>query len=84
MTWQNWFTDFYPSLDHGTDELIQTLIRKEFTGWTLVVVAHRLKTIEDFDKVLVLQDGKAVEFDSPGTLLASGGMFRSLWDMQES
>ncbi|KAI0126691.1 P-loop containing nucleoside triphosphate hydrolase protein [Xylariales sp. AK1849] len=71
------------SLDHQTDELIQTLIRKEFAGWTLVVVAHRLRTIADFDKVLVLQDGKVAEFDSPKTLLEKGGLFKSLWELQE-
>ncbi|KAI1849072.1 hypothetical protein JX266_005033 [Neoarthrinium moseri] len=72
------------SLDQQTDELMQSLIRKEFVGWTMVVVAHRLKTIADFDNVLVLQDGNVVEFDSPETLLEGGGLFKTLWDLQES
>ena len=48
------------------------------------MVAHRLKTIADFDKVLVLQDGHNMEFDSPGNLLARDSMFKTLWDLQES
>lgn len=48
------------------------------------MVAHRLKTVADFDKVAVLQGGKVAEFDNPQTLLEKGGLFRNLWDLQES
>jgi ATP-binding cassette subfamily C (CFTR/MRP) protein 1 len=75
------------SLDHGTDELIQTLLRTEFAGWTMVVVAHRLKTVADFDKIVVLQDGQVAEVGNPGELLkveGGGGIFRGLWNMQEA
>ncbi len=60
------------------------MIRTDFSDWTVIVVAHRLKTIADFDKVLVLQDGHNMEFDSPGNLLARDSMFKTLWDLQES
>lgn len=72
------------SLDHQTDDLIQTLIRKEFAEWTVVAVAHRLKTVADFDRIVVLQGGKVVEYGDPQTLLSRGGLFRSLWDLQKS
>jgi ATP-binding cassette, subfamily C (CFTR/MRP), member 1 len=60
------------------------LIRTEFKDWTAIVVAHRLKTIADFDKVLVLQEGKMMEYDSPTALLGRDSMFKMLWDLQES
>ncbi|KAH6657100.1 P-loop containing nucleoside triphosphate hydrolase protein [Truncatella angustata] len=72
------------SLDHQTDEVIQKLIRTEFAGWTLVVIAHRLKTIVDFDNVLVLEDGRVAEYDSPRALIEKGGLFKALWDQQEA
>ncbi len=72
------------SLDRDTEACVDELVRTEFKGWTAIVVAHRLKTIADFDKVLVLQDGKVVEYDSPGNLLARDSKFKMLWDLQES
>jgi ATP-binding cassette, subfamily C (CFTR/MRP), member 1 len=72
------------SLDRETEALVDELIRKEFSDWTAVVVAHRLKTVADFDKILVLQDGKIMEYDSPGNLLSRDSLFKNLWDLQES
>ena len=60
------------------------LIRTEFRDWTAIVVAHRLKTIADFDKVLVLQEGHMIEYDSPQALLARDSRFKILWDLQEA
>ncbi|KAK3316810.1 P-loop containing nucleoside triphosphate hydrolase protein [Apodospora peruviana] len=73
------------SLDRETEAFVDELIRTQFKEWTAIVVAHRLKTIADFDKVLVLQDGHVMEFDSPGNLLEKeDSMFRALWDLQEA
>lgn len=67
------------AVDMATDELIQRSIREEFQDSTLIVIAHRLSTIADFDKILVMEDGRAVEFDEPRTLLRKvGGVFRSM------
>lgn len=49
------------NIDHTTDSIIQDLIRKEFVGKTIIVVAHRLQTILDFDQILVLAKGQTVE-----------------------
>ena len=57
------------AVDFETDELIQQTIRKEFAHCTIVTIAHRLNTILDYDRVLVLQQGELAEFDSPKTLL---------------
>lgn len=67
------------AVDMDTDILIQRSIREEFQNSTLIVIAHRLSTIVDFDKILVMSDGKQVEFDSPGSLMdREEGVFRGM------
>ncbi|KAF9962914.1 Canalicular multispecific organic anion transporter 2 [Modicella reniformis] len=57
------------AVDVETDELIQNTIRKEFKDRTIMTIAHRIKTIMDSDKILVLEKGRVEEFESPKTLL---------------
>ena len=52
-----------------TDELISNTIREEFGDSTLLVIAHRLRTIIDFDRVMVLDQGRILEYDNPARLL---------------
>ena len=57
------------AVDYETDQLIQDAIRKEFSDCTLVTIAHRLNTVLDYDRIIVLDKGEIVEFDSPANLL---------------
>lgn len=68
------------SVDNETDARIQTAIRHEFASSTIVCIAHRLRTIIDYDKVLVLEKGQVAEFGSPLDLIeqSSVGLFRSM------
>ena len=67
------------AVDLETDELIQATIRKEFSDCTILTIAHRLSTIMDYDKILVLQNGEKVEYDSPEKLKGdSNGIFYSM------
>ncbi|GAA5944109.1 uncharacterized protein JCM15063_005316 [Sporobolomyces koalae] len=67
------------STDLETDELITQTIRSEFSDSTLLVIAHRLRTIVDFDKVMVLDKGRLLEFDSPAALIKDpNSQFHSL------
>lgn len=67
------------AVDMETDALIQRSIREEFTDSTLLVIAHRLSTIADFDRILVLGEGKVLEFDTPANLMAlKDGVFREM------
>ncbi|CAH1105144.1 unnamed protein product, partial [Psylliodes chrysocephalus] len=67
------------NVDPHTDALIQMSIRKKFANCTVLTIAHRLHTIMDSDKVLVMDAGRSVEFDHPHTLLQDKqGIFYSL------
>jgi ABC-type multidrug transport system fused ATPase/permease subunit len=57
------------AVDVETDELIQETIRTEFKNRTILTIAHRIKTVMDSDKILVLEQGQVVEFDRPEELL---------------
>ena len=71
-------------IDHSTDAIIQRSIREELKGVTLIIVAHRLSTIMDADKVMVLDAGRLVEFGRPSDLLKDeGGAFRAMVDQSE-
>uniref|UniRef100_A0A1I8MDU6 ABC transporter n=1 Tax=Musca domestica TaxID=7370 RepID=A0A1I8MDU6_MUSDO len=58
------------NVDPQTDALIQTTIRHKFQNCTVLTIAHRLHTVMDSDKVLVMDAGRAVEFGSPYELLS--------------
>ncbi|KAJ3515541.1 hypothetical protein NLJ89_g1687 [Agrocybe chaxingu] len=57
------------SVDYATDELISKTIRHEFASSTILTIAHRLRTVIDYDKVMLLEQGRIVEFDRPSVLL---------------
>jgi ATP-binding cassette subfamily C (CFTR/MRP) protein 1 len=72
------------SVDADTDARIQRVFRSEFSRATCITVAHRLNTIMDSDFVLVMDDGRAAEFDRPSLLLSKeDGIFKSLVDAWE-
>nr|XP_027211385.1 canalicular multispecific organic anion transporter 2-like [Penaeus vannamei] len=58
------------AIDLETDDLIQATIRSQFAHCTVLTIAHRLNTIMDSDRVLVLHQGSVAEFDTPARLLA--------------
>ncbi|KIJ61824.1 hypothetical protein HYDPIDRAFT_95629 [Hydnomerulius pinastri MD-312] len=58
------------SVDYATDELIGKTIRQEFAHSTILTIAHRLRTVIDYDRVMLLEEGHIVEFDRPATLLS--------------
>ncbi|XP_039402380.1 canalicular multispecific organic anion transporter 1 isoform X4 [Mauremys reevesii] len=66
------------AVDLETDHLIQTTIRSEFANCTVLTIAHRLHTIMDSNRVMVLQAGRIVEYDSPERLLQQQGLFSTM------
>ncbi|RIB18714.1 P-loop containing nucleoside triphosphate hydrolase protein [Gigaspora rosea] len=67
------------SIDFKTDNLIQTTIRDVFKDSTVITIAHRLRTVADYDKILVMDNGNVVEYDIPYLLMQkSDSLFREL------
>uniref|UniRef100_A0AAQ5Y7Y5 Multidrug resistance-associated protein 1 n=1 Tax=Amphiprion ocellaris TaxID=80972 RepID=A0AAQ5Y7Y5_AMPOC len=63
------------AVDMETDNLIQSTIRSQFEDCTVLTIAHRLNTIMDYTRVLVLDKGEMSEFDSPSSLIRQRGTF---------
>ena len=66
------------SLDLRTDHLIQTTIMTAFNSCTVLTIAHRLNTVMQYDKIVVLDQGQLLECDTPDNLLAAGGVFAEM------
>ncbi|KAL7935404.1 P-loop containing nucleoside triphosphate hydrolase protein [Trichoderma chlorosporum] len=67
------------AVDMETDRLIQDSIRQEFSDSTLLVIAHRLSTVVDFDRILVIKEGVTAEFGTPKELLEiENGIFKEM------
>ena len=69
------------SIDYATDSKIQDTLR-DVRESTILTIAHRLQTIIDYDKVLVLDKGEIIEYDAPWELISrEGGIFRGMCEM---
>ncbi|KAK8630776.1 hypothetical protein V6N13_079552 [Hibiscus sabdariffa] len=66
------------SVDSQTDATVQKIIREEFAACTIISIAHRIPTVMDCDKVLVVDAGKTKEFDKPSRLLERPTVFAAL------
>lgn len=77
------------NIDLATDALIQRAIRSDFPGCTILTIAHRISTVIDYDRILVLEKGRVVEFDAPQVLLERpdsifASLVREAGEQQES
>lgn len=59
------------NIDYETDTVIQSTLKRVFAKSTVIVVAHRIASIIDADKIIVLEQGKVVEDDHPYNLLVN-------------
>lgn len=72
------------SVDSDTDELMQKAVRDKFAECTIVTIVHKVNTVLDFDRVVVLDQGRVVENGSPKELLArSDSLFKGLYESME-
>jgi ATP-binding cassette subfamily C (CFTR/MRP) protein 1 len=73
----------FSSVDAATDNLMQEVLRKAFKDRTIIAIAHRVNTLMDFDRIVVMEAGRIVEIGLPGELMEKeNGLFRTLVETQ--
>jgi len=68
------------SIDAETDEFVRKMIRRKFSNVTILTIAHRLHSLADSTRVLVMEAGRVAEYDVPEVLLnKENGLFKRMW-----
>ena len=67
------------NIDYRTESILKKNIREDMIESTVITIAHRITTIIDYDKILVLKDGEIEEFDTPQNLIEKKGLFYQLY-----
>jgi ATP-binding cassette, subfamily B, heavy metal transporter len=78
------FDEATSALDSANERAIQAELRSAAQGKTALVIAHRLSTVVDAHEIVVLEQGRVVERGSHPVLLAKGGRYASMWQLQQS
>ena len=75
--------DALSAVDTDTEEQILHNIRENREGKTTLIIAHRISTIQNADHILVLDEGRAAEYDAHDELMELGGIYRSIYEKQQ-
>ena len=78
------FDDSLSAVDTQTDEKIRRALVRDMKGATSLIISHRINTLMDCDRVLVLERGRVVQLGSPEELVKTEGMFKRIYEMQMS
>ena len=78
------FDDSLSAVDAETDAKIRASLRENTAGSTVIIIAHRIATIRHADCILVLRDGRIAEQGTHEQLMARGGIYRRVYDLQSS
>lgn len=70
------------SLDVENETKVQGALSRLLAGKTVLVIAHRMRTVEAVDKIIVLADGRVAEEGSPAELMRQGGLYRHMVERQ--
>jgi ATP-binding cassette, subfamily B, bacterial len=70
------------ALDTQSEELIREALTTLMKGRTVLAIAHRLSTLRNFDRIIVVQNGQVVQDDTPTSLISMNGAYKSLVDLE--
>lgn len=76
------FDDSLSAVDAQTDTKIRAALRENLTGATVILISHRITTLMQADKILVLEDGKVADIGSHAELITRPGLYRDIYDIQ--
>ncbi|MBR2670722.1 MAG: ABC transporter ATP-binding protein [Oscillospiraceae bacterium] len=76
--------DSLSAVDSVTDARIREALGRKFKGATVIIISHRIKSIEDADTVMVLDGGKVAEIGTPAELEKAGGIYKKTLDIQSN
>ena len=78
------FDDSLSAVDTETDVRIRSALGSRTAGVTTIVIAHRITSVSTADRIIVMENGRIAEQGTPAELLASDGIYRRIYDMQQS
>ena len=70
-------------MDVENETKVQGALSRLLSGKTVLVIAHRMRTVEAADKIVVLADGRVAEEGAPAELMAKGGLYRRMVELQQ-
>ena len=76
------FDDSLSAVDTETDAKIRSALEKRFGSATIILISHRITTLNKADKVLVLEQGRVSQFGTPEELREQPGLYRQIYDIQ--
>ncbi len=77
------FDEATSSLDYESESIIQNNLKDICRGRTVIIIAHRLSTLKDAEKIMVLDHGNLVEYDTPEELMKQQGLYYYLYNQQQ-
>ena len=76
------FDEATSALDYESENIIQKNLKLICEGRTVIIIAHRLSTLKDVDKIMAIDRGQLIEYGNPATLLKKNGLYAHLYNQQ--
>lgn len=77
------FDEATSALDYESESIIQSNLKEICRGRTVIIIAHRLSTLKDVNRIMVLDHGNLIEYDNPGRLMEQKGLYYYLYNQQQ-